>query len=344
MMTDTAYDRATAYLAKLYSLPLMEQQGRRHPVVIYPPDPDQVADVDSVLGRLYDAANPLAIYDYGHLHTLQNSGRNVYNGDTYALHSLETHPLRVHAMPGKYFDMLATCDALDHELSLAASSKLIRLPLRQQLHRTLPVAQAGWRGAGRSAALGGACLIVFNHNGGYHALLARRSARNASDVNRLHVMPAFVVQPVRGEWQAEWRFSDHVTREYLEELYGVAEGAPSSAHPAQQRLQAMLASGNAQLCLTGVAYNLLTLRAEICALLLIHDAGWWAESSTPHSPLAFNAHSEAQDGRFITAPITTDEALLAGLPQPLYIAMPPQAYAALWLGVELARQMIGLRG
>ncbi|MFQ3648497.1 MAG: hypothetical protein SNJ80_16330 [Anaerolinea sp.] len=342
-MDNAAYDRATAYLAKLYSLPLMQQQGRQHPVLIYPPDPDQVADVDSVLGRLYDAASPLAIYDYGHLHSLQNSGRTLYNGDTYALHSLETHPLRVHAMPGKYFDMLATCDALDRELSLAASSKLIRLPLRQQLHRALPIAQAGWRGAGRSAALGGACLIVFNQRGEYHALLARRSARNASDVNRLHVMPAFIVQPVRGQWQSEWRFSEHVIREYLEELYGVDEGAPSSAHPARQRLQAMLANGDARLYLTGVAYNLLTLRAEICALLLIHDPTWWAESTAPHSALAFNAHSEAQDGRLITMPITTDEALLADLPQPLYTAMPPQAYAALWLGVKLAREIIGGR-
>lgn len=339
-MNDAAYDRATAYLAKLYSLPLFEQGGRRHPVVIYPPDPDQVADVDSVLGRLYVDAAPLTIYDYGHLHSLQNSGRTLYNGDTYALHSLETHPLRVHAMPGQYFDMLATCDALERELSLAASSKLIRLPLRQQLHRTLPVAQAGWRGVGRSAALGGACLIVFNQRGTYHALLARRSARNASDVNRLHVMPAFIVQPVRGQWQAEWRFSDHVIREYLEELYGVEEGADGHEHPAHQRLTAMLAAGDAQLFLTGVAYNLLTLRAEICALLLIHDAQWWEESSTFGGPLTFNAHSEAQDGRLLIAPITTDEALLTGLPQPLHLAMPPQAYAALWLGVGLARKVI----
>jgi hypothetical protein len=343
MMTDAAYDRATAYLAKLYSLRLFEQQGRRHPVVIYPPDPDQVADVDSALGRLYAESSPLAIYDYGHLHSLQNSGRTLYNGDTYALHSLETHPLRVHAMPGKYFDMLATCDALDRELSLAASSKLIRLPLRQQLHRTLPVAQAGWRGAGRSAALGGACLIVFNHRGAYHALLARRSARNASDVSRFHVMPAFIVQPVRGEWQAEWRFSDHVMREYLEELYGVEEGAASSHHPAQQRLQAMLQTGDTQLFLTGVAYNLLTLRAEICALLLIHDPAWWEESTTVGGALTFNAHSEAQDGRLTITPIASDEALLAGLPHPLYTAMPPQAYAALWLGVTLAREMVAGR-
>jgi hypothetical protein len=339
-MDEDAYNRAVAYLAKLYSLPLYEQQGRRHPVVIYPPDADQVEDVDSVLGRLYSEAGPLAIYDYGHLHNLQNSGRLLYNGDTYALHSLETHPLRVHGQPGRYFDMLATCDALDRELALAAANRLIRLPLRHQLHRTLPVAQAGWRGVGRSAALGGACLIVFNRRGQYHALLAQRSARHASDVNRFHVMPAFVFQPVNGRWEEEWCFSNHVLREYSEELYGAAEGTNTADHPAHQQLKAMLQIGAARLLLTGVTYNLLTLRAEICALLLIHDSSWWEASTNADSPLAFNAHSETQDGRLTTVPIDTDEQIIAGLPQPLYLAMPPQAYAALWLGVACARQQL----
>jgi hypothetical protein len=341
-MNEAAYDRAVTYLAKLYSLPLYEQQGRRHPVVVYPPDPDQTDDVDSVLGRLHEKAGPLAIYDYGHLHNLQNSGRTLYNGDTYALHSLETHPLRVHGQPGRYFDMLATCGALDRELALAAASKLIRLPLRHQLHRTLPVAQAGWRGVGRSAALGGACLIVFNRRGQYHALLAQRSTRHALDVNQFHVMPAFVFQPVHGQWEAEWRFSDHVLREYAEELYGAAEDASSAEHPARQHLEAMLQVGAARLLLTGVAYNLLTLRAEICVLLLIHDPDWWEASTSADSPLAFNAHSETQDGRLTIVPIDTDEQIIKGLPQPLYLAMPPQAYAALWLGVACARQQLGM--
>lgn len=342
-MTPQAYARAADYLAKFYGVTVFERHGLRHPLVVYTPDADQINDLDSVLGTLRDTnPNDRAIYDYGYLHTLQNSGRNLYNGDTYALHRIETHPLRVFGQRGTYFDTLATCAALDNEMTHALTERALRLPLRSQLHRTLPIAQAVWRGAGRSAAIGGACLVVFNDGQTYRAILARRSSQAATDPGFYHVLPAFICQPTRGDWQGEWCFSQHVYREYLEELFGVAEGTDTHDHPALHDLQTMLTAGSASLYLTGVSMNLLTLRPEISALLLIRDAGWWARLNAPDSLTPLDTHAEALDGRIATVPIASDAALLAELPDALHTLMPPQGYAALWLGMEMARHKLGI--
>jgi hypothetical protein len=38
--------------------------------------------------------------------------------------------------------------------------------------------------------------------------------------------------------------------------------------------------------------------------------------------------------------VSSDEAILAALPQPLYTYMPPQGYTALWLGVDETRRLL----
>jgi hypothetical protein len=88
--------------------------------------------------------------------------------------------------------------------------------------------------------------------------------------------------------------------------------------------------------------NLLTLRAEISALLLIHDAAWYERVTAPDSDMRLNAEAETQGG-IAYVPIATDEALLAALPPDVHTIMPPQAVGALWEGVELARSLIQRR-
>jgi hypothetical protein len=346
-MTPDHYTRATAYLTKFYGAEVFTHNGIKHPIVVYPPEPHQIEDIDSIMGTLtLDSPSEFPIYDYGYLHTLQNSGRNVFNGVTYSLNYVEQHPLTLHGHMGRYYDMLATSGALENELKHTLESKLIRLPLRSQMHRTVNVSQALWNGAGRSATIGGACLVVYNDAGTYRAILARRSQRAATDPNFYHVLPAFIFQPTEADQaQSQWRISQHIYREYLEELFGASETSTTSAewifaHPAMRDLQAMMDSGLASLYLTGITMNLLTLRPEICALLLIRDAAWWVRVNESGSPIALNTHSEAQDGVIARVPIETDEGLLAQLPPDLHTLMPPQAYTALWLGVEMARRKI----
>jgi hypothetical protein len=346
------YQKMTHYLRIFYSEVFYQRHGITHPILWYPAAPEQINNVDSVLGK-WDARGletppEFPVYDYGYLQTMQNSGRNVFNGITFTFKNLRRSPLRVDCSLGRYFDMLATSGALERELRDAAQESAIRVPMRSQYHRHIQPIVALKSGRGRSAAMGVACLTVANIGGEYKALLARRSSKNATDPGFFHLLPAFIFQPasaaVRDE---EWRVSYHIYREYLEELFGMPEITSSEqrfdGHPALLYLHELMQQGKAGLYLTGVSLNLLTLRAEISALLLIHDAAWYARVTAPDSDMRLNAEAETQGG-IVTVPIATDEALLAALPPDVHTIMPPQAVGALWEGVDLARKIINHGG
>lgn len=342
------YHTMTGYLAKLYG-DIYEYGGIRHPLRVYRTPAHQAAEPDSILGprpQSHLTADSFAFYNQAYLHTMQNSQRNLFNGTTFAMTRVQPEPMRLDAALGKYFDMIATCAALEHELRDSAASGFFRLPSRSQLHREIPPERAMTSGHGRSAAIGGAALLVFNHGGTYKLMLSRRSSRSATDPGFYHVIPAFIFQPSEAYHPQEWSIRYQVEREYLEELFNMPEEShPASpdyfqSHPAYRDLQAMTARGDAALYLTGIAMNLLTLRAEFCALLLIHDPDWYARATAPGSPHAIDTTAESDDGRLLLAPVESNEALLAALPPHPYTVMPPQATAALWLGVEMARQII----
>jgi len=344
-------DNMNGYLATLYDVPFLTRGGVTYPVQAL--SPDAPTGIDAVLGpppiSHVDRAG-LAIYNYAHLHTLQNSGRNLFDGVTFTYKRLRQRPLLLEAELGTYYDMLATCGALKQELWDASHRRGLRLPMRQQFHRAIGYTESLTTGAGRSAALGGAVLVVYNDAGIYRALLAQRSRRNATDPGHLHVIPAFIYQPRSIDYHPdEWRFSYHIRREYLEELFGLPE-APVTAphdhfyqHPALVDLDAMLHSGAAELWFSGFCMELTMLRVELCALLLIHDADWWPRVTAPGSPIRLNAGAETDDGHLYRVPIADDDALLAALPPDSALRMVPQAAAALWQGVDLARQRIALR-
>ncbi len=341
------YGRVVDYLSQTYAL--YERAGVRYPLVIFRPDASQRHDVDSVLGDLWPVyEDGFAFRDDHHLRALQQSGRRLENRPTFSFRRLETGPLRIHAHLGTYFDMMATCDALERELKdyFVANPALHsgnRLERRFRLHQAISPRQALTDGKGRSAAIGVATLTVFNHAGTYKAIFARRSSRAGTEPGYYHVLPALVFQPMHPSHAAEWRVSHHLYREYLEELFGMEEiDAPPSHHyfhdhPAFRQLQSMLDDGRAGLYLTGVSMNLLTLRPEICTLLLIKDPSWYERA-------AFQAAWETEQRSITFAPIAGDEALLAALPpdvQPaLYASMTAAGSAALWLGVEHARSVL----
>ena len=157
-MTIEQYKLICDYLARYYDVQLYERGGIRHPLVNYPSSPEQSVDVDSVSGHLADQApdrDSFGFYNYAYLHSLQNSGRNLFNGTTFVLKRLRTNPLRIDATTGKYFDMIATCIALEAELLDVFESGMIRLPMRTQYHRLIDAKEALTSGKGRSAAIGG---------------------------------------------------------------------------------------------------------------------------------------------------------------------------------------------
>ena len=127
------------------------------------------------------------------------------------------------------------------------------------------------------------------------------------------------------------------------------EWAPSAwdyfyEHPALTYLEALMNAGKAQLYLTGVILNLLTLRPEVSALLLIRDPDWYARVSAVDSDIPFRSSDETVPGSVISAPIADDETFLACFPDELHLRMPAQAVATLWLGIDLARAEISRTG
>jgi hypothetical protein len=102
-------------------------------------------------------------------------------------------------------------------------------------------------------------------------------------------------------------------------------------HPPVANLWAMLADGRAELFFTGVVFNLLSCRPEICALLIIHDAEWYSQSE---ALLQKALTTERQETRYI--PIES----LVGLPDDLHLRMTPQGAAAMWLGIKKVRDVV----
>lgn len=341
------YDYYTEYIRKTYEAELYQQGGLVHPVAFFPAGAEQQDNVDSILGRIPSdqiSQDDLYVYDYAYLHSLQNSGRTLFNGTTFAFKQLRQKPLRVEAYIGRYFDMIATCAAFEHELMDAATKRAIRVPLRKQYHLEVSPQRALTHGEGRSATLGCAVLVVFPHEGEYKAILSRRTAAHATRPNAYHLLPAFIFQPMAETVrEGEWSLRHHIEREWLEELFGMPEGDALNfdQHPAMQDLQAMYNADLASLHLVGVSMNMLTLRLEFNTLMLIRDPDWWQRVTAPDSAIPLNTEAETRD-RLLLLPIASDSVLKAALPPDVHLNMPPQTIPGLWEGVALARQRLQL--
>lgn len=344
------YKNITDYLQHLYQCQPFARAGIEHPVTVYYPADWQIHDLDSLL----DAAPPrpetrdFAAYDYSYLHDLQNRKPGLHNGRTFTLKSIREKPLKLRGALGRYYDMLATCAALERELRHAVAEGWMRAPARATYHRWVEPPEALWRGVKRSAAVGIGTLTVFNDEGHYKALLARRSAATAFDSGLYHVLPAMMFGPTTGGFTdpREWSIKHQVLREVLEELFGLPEQRSPARwdyfydHPALRYLLSLLECGGAQLCATGIILNLLTLRPEISTLLLIRDPAWYRRVTAPDSDMPLMTAEETLSDSVIGAPFQDDETFLSHFPVDLHLMMPAQATATLWLGIDLARRLI----
>ena len=344
------YKNLSDYLRHLYQCQPYSRAGAEHPVIVYPPAAWQVADVNSLL----DPAPPtpetrdFAFYDHAYLQDLQNTKPGLFNGATFTLKRIRQKPLRMRGSLGRYFDMLATCAALERELRHAAEQGWWRTPSRATYHRHVDAPDSLLRGHRRSAAIGIGVLTVFNHAGVYKAILARRSQATAFDSGLFHVLPAMMFGPTTRDFAdpREWSARQQIMREFLEELFDMPEERHPESwdffhdHPALRYLESLIAAGHAGLYTTGIVLNLLTLRPEISALLLIHDAAWHERVTAPDSDMPLSAAAETVAGSLVAAPIDSDEGFLARFPPELHLRMPAQATATMWLGIDLARRLI----
>ena len=344
------YKNLTDYLQHLYQCQPFARDGIEHPVTVFYPSADQVHDLDSVLDPYPPAIEPrdYPAYDYSYLHELQNRKPFLHNGYTFTMKRLTPKPLKLRGALGHYFDMLATCAALENELRDAAADGWMRAPSRATYHRVVAPRDALLRGNKRCAAIGIGTLTVFNDRGAYKAMLARRSEKTAYDSGMFHVLPAMMFGPTTPDFAnaQEWSVKHQVLREVLEEMFNMPEELTPERwdffyqHPALLYLQELMDAGKAELCLTGVIINLLTLRPEISTLLLIHDPEWYARITAHDSDIPFRTAEETLSRSVIAAPIAEDKAFLSQFPAEPHLQMPAHATATLWLGIDMARDLI----
>ena len=344
------YKTITDHLIRLYQCQPFVRRGIAHPVVVLNPSDSQLYDIDSLLDPWRPAPEnrDFAAYDYSYLQDLQNSKPALYNGATFTLKRIQKNPLKLRGQIGNYFDMLATCAAFERELHDAAAAGLLRTPARSTYHRQVAPLDALLHGDRRSAAIGIGALTVFNDGCEYRAILARRSQSTAFDSDMYHVLPAMMFGPTTANFsdRREWSLKHQILREVLEELFGMPEEISPQRwdffydHPALRHLLNLLERGKAQICATGIILNLLTLRPEIGALLLIHDPAWYARVAAADSDMPLVTADETLSGSVVMAPIANDDEFLSCFPPDLHLSMPAQATATLWLGIDRARREI----
>ena len=345
------YEVVTEYLLDLYQCRPFTRRSIEHPVTVYYPDEEQTSDVDSVLDPSLPRpeVRDFAAYDHEFLHELKRTKSGLYNGSTFTMQHLSQRPLRLRGAVGRYFDMLATTAALDRELRSAAVEGWIRASSRAAYHREVEPRRALRCGLKRSATIGICTLIVFNDQGTYRALLARRSSKTAFEERMYQVLPTMTFQPTTPEFTnaQEWSIRHQVLREVLEELFDAPErpGARERdyfyRHPALVYLQELLQAGQAQLDLTGVVINLLTLRPEVATLLLVHDPRWYERITAADSDMPLRLADEFERDSLMSVPMMDDTELLDRFrPDELHLMMPVHVTAVLWLGIDRARSEI----
>lgn len=320
--------------------PFLQWNGHTFPVLAYPAQASQTLDdlFDPTVPDTFIDPADFAFYDHATINRIRgHSGGRLFNGFTFVFDGLTADPLRVRGKLGRYFDHLATCVALEHELITGEEPAL-----RRRLHKRLPADAMTQTGRGRGGALGGGMLVIYRgDDDGYHALFTRRSMQTATRPGAYQVVPAFVIQPEDPAHPApDWSLSRHFLREYVEELFGAPELESDASdrpehHPAWDHLQGMLRDGSAELLPTGWMFNLLTTHVGACALLLLHDPAWLAY---------FRQHSTQnwETTHQFTFPVDTEAALNAALPPDFIEQVTPQAATALALGLPRARHRIAM--
>ncbi len=355
--------------------PLLERfdprTGRtmKYPVTVFPAPTEQEDKPESILGNLdpskveerYGTQSPFVIVDDWAWFQRMALRPDDYHDDgvKYISRSIEKKPLRISGALGWYFDALRTCDGLEreildlfgqHEVTHSDFERVARqLPLRAQLEKK--VVDPILSGEGRSVALAMSVLVIYRHNNRYHGLIEWRSSKTAVHSDLYHVVPSFMFAPEYGQWHAEWNVWHQFQREFLEEVIGeksVETPLPEKdrafdwfyAHPELAKLATLRAEGRAQFRLTGIAVNLLSLRPEICGILLIDDREWLIGTGI-HYNWEFADADEARCrgiNQVLSVPINTDRMILDVVDfTPAKVV--PAGSAALWLGVDMARRV-----
>lgn len=367
-----------SYLGWLYDKNAYRHDGLTFPLAIFPAPKSQRYDIESVLGKLDREPNDGIdkVFDQvgqGYLRKLVRESPDPapWDDPTYRMTMIEIKdPLKIHCALGGYYNMLKSCEVIEFEL-LTEFSKIQpsyadyqwfseHTRLRNYLHsRGNPLESA----LGRSVAVSISTPIIFAEGDTYKVLLRERSQKVAIYKNLLHVLPSFMFQPQLHFYEEEYSIRHNIYREYLEEVIGREDlERPTGgeyydffyADPNLAYLRELEQQGGAKLYFTGIGINLLSLRPEICTLLLITDPDWIVNQrqgreihghqlNTLRVNWEFKLRDELQEAKFkgiATIDLTKQLVLPANLFRPENF-VPPGA-AALKLGIDVARDELGV--
>lgn len=309
---------------------LIARAGRIYPAVCHC---TRQTDVESVLGAL-DAAPAVEPHGNDVSRLAQLVDPRLTNGYVYVMRQT-----RFGSQPsmdcglGRYFGMLDTCSAIEVELRAAICAGDCdpraldaKLKLRNTAHEAAggdPIAC----GAGRDAALGLSMLVACRTSDGYRMRLARRGDGGLGlGGGQLHVVPSGMFD--FADARLDFKVRAKLREEYAEELFENAAGV-------LDYLDQLLANGEAQLILTGIAMDLLNLRPEICTLLVIDTPEWFERACHARLNDEFLAETPA-DGACAWVRLASDEDMIAAAGLAPERMIPPGA-AAFWMGVDAVR-------
>jgi hypothetical protein len=185
---------------------------------------------------------------------------------------------------GRYYDNILTQYAIEWELKKALldgfADKLGEpgvLPLRESVERG---GNPRIDGGGRCAALTVSTLVVFRRRSArrteLYTLIRKRSSSVGVSPGLHHVVPAGMFESPNTD--DKWSITENVWRELLEEVYndedelgtGISELKDHLYEKEPVRLlRRLIAKRHAELSVTGIVWDLLNLRSEICTVLYV---------------------------------------------------------------------------
>ena len=198
-------------------------------------------------------------------------------------------------------------------------------------------------GPGRCNALALATAVVYPDGDEFRVMVGRRAAVSGAHAGLCHVLPAGMLQPELGDPRREWDLRQAFLKEYGEELYGEElDGRREPGYflaewPAVRALLRALDDGRCTLLTTGLVVNLLNLRPEVCALLLVQDPSWWAAQQARQRPNWEHDRGRAWTGLRLAHAEADFLRSFGASPG----GWAPSGLAAFWLGVDAARRELG---
>jgi hypothetical protein len=208
------------------------------------------------------------------------SDQELYNDPVFQIRDLDINSggCVIHGSTTDYFSMVATHEAMQNELLSVASElkhegRLTVANLNAALPRRKRFLKQSSQDMRKFCSLSVSTLLAFKtRTEGYKLISRKRSGKTAADRNVFHVVPAGMLQDV-------WSIEHCVIKEYCEELFGevfdTKREDPDYIYresPSAREIKAAIASGACELLHAGLVLNLMSLRPEICCVLLVHEA------------------------------------------------------------------------